>query len=313
AERGLFGSGDRGMMARIPGGADVEIFPTSADGDRFFSLFPFPNNPRGPYGANTYTEQLPASADGAIFSTKLDQNFEAFRKSHRFTSRYNFTDDATTLPVTGEALFSSLRALVRAQNLSLFLNSTLSTALSNEARFSYGRTRLGFNEVRNPFLRPSNKFPDAPFLLNAPTLSNATLPSGNPGYVSLGGLTEDRTGPIGQVIVSGYSPIGVDVYNFPQRRVNNTFQYADTLIYNLSKHHLTGGLDLRRVQLNSALDRNFRPIAVFGGTLDVAPFPQFNVNNQFIPNQKGFYLGSEFIALGSPTGFSQTLASASVA
>jgi len=37
-------------------------FPTAIEGDAVFSLLPFPNNPTGVYGANTYTELLPASA-----------------------------------------------------------------------------------------------------------------------------------------------------------------------------------------------------------------------------------------------------------
>src|SRR5215470_9824717 len=109
AERGLFGSGETGLPLRA-GNQPRPIFPTSIEGDSYFSLFPFPNNPRGPYAKNTYTEQLPASADGTIFSLKLDRQLRAFGKGHSFTGRYNFTDDGTRLPVTGEALFSTLRA-----------------------------------------------------------------------------------------------------------------------------------------------------------------------------------------------------------
>src|SRR5215468_3588478 len=159
--------------------SELQVFPTSIEGDSYFSLFPFPNNPRGAYGKNTYTEQLPASADGTIFSLKLDRQLRAFGKGHSFTGRYNFTDDGTTLPVTGEALFSTLRAHVRTQNLSLFVASALGRRSSNELRFSYGRTRLGFDESRDPFLRPSRLsggLRGVPFLLNARKLANATLP-----------------------------------------------------------------------------------------------------------------------------------------
>ena len=305
AERGLFGSGDRGLSVKLANNTTREAFPTSATGDAFYSLFPFPNNPRGPYGTNTYTEQLRANADGSIFSFRVDQNFKAFGKQHTFTSRYNFTDDDTTLPVTGEALFSSMRALVRTQNLSLFGSSTFTPRLANEARFSYGRTRLDFKEVRDPFLLPSDKLPNVPFLLNAPLLGNATLPSSaNPQY-SRQGNTEGATDPIGQVIVSGYSPIGVDVNNFPQRRVNNTFQFADTAKYNLLQHRLTFGVDLRRTQLNSTLERNFRSQALFTGSVDLAP--RLGFNNQFSQNQNGFFKGIDFVAVGAPAGFIQTL------
>lgn len=305
AERGLFGSGETGLRVRA-GNQLREVFPTSVAGDAYFSLFPFPNNPRGPYGANTYTEQLPAGADGTIFSLKLDQKLKAFGKEHSLTGRYNFTDDATTLPVTGEALFSTLRPRVRTQNLSLFLTSTPTLRLSNEARFSYGRTRLNFDEVRDPALLPS-KLSNVPFLLNARKLANSTFPSdGVTTYEPRPIGTEADTEPIGQVIVSGYSPIGVDVFNFPQRRVNNTFQIADTAIYSLTRHRLIGGVDFRRTQLNSRLDRNFRSVAYFSGSLDVSA--QLGVRNTLTPNQTGFYTGADFVAAGAATGFFQTQA-----
>jgi hypothetical protein len=309
AERGLFNSGESGLNIRV-GNQLREAFPTTVVGDAYFSLFPFPNNPRGPYAANTFTQQLPASADGMVFSFKLDQNLTAFGKTHALTGRFNFTDDRTTLPVTGEGLFSSLRARVRTQNLSLFFTSTLSPQISNEARFSYGRTRLEFDEVANylldefgqPFLRRSTRLPQEKFLLNTRRLLNATLPSDGETYYTIAGSnTEDITDPIGQVIISGYSPIGVDVFNFPQRRVNNTFQIADTAIYNLTNHRLIGGADFRRIQLNSRLDRNFRPVALFSGSLDITGV---------LRNQAGgireFPLGTDYLAVGAATGFFQT-------
>src|SRR5262249_48119419 len=54
AERGLFGTGDQGLIVVGP------VNPTSLGGDAVFSYFPFPNNPRGPYGPNTFTQILPA-------------------------------------------------------------------------------------------------------------------------------------------------------------------------------------------------------------------------------------------------------------
>jgi hypothetical protein len=299
AERGLFGKGETGLFV-----GTQPAFPTSTVGDSYFSLFPFPNNPRGPYALNTYTEQLPASADGSIFSIKLSQRTKAFDIEHSFTGRYNFTDDETTLPVTGEALFSTLRANIRTQNLSLFVTSALLDALSNEMRFSYGRTRLGFDEVRNPFLRSSSKLRDTPFLLNATKLSNNATPGEKMTVYQSGSDTESLdTSPIGQVIVSGFSPLGVDVFNFPQDRANNTFQFADTVIYNLTNHHLTGGIDLRRTQLNSRLDRNFRSIALFSGSLDIAGA----LRNQ-VDGSRPFFLGADFVAAGAATGFFQTQA-----
>lgn len=323
ADRGLFGSGDRGLTIN-----GVNSFPTSLPGNAFISLFPFANNVSGPYGASNYTEVLPASADGNIFSVKLDRNIRAFGKDHSLTGRYNFTDDNTILPVTNEALFSSLRALVRTQNLALSFNSALSSRAANQFRFSFGRTNLEFEEVRNPFLVPSSALPNTPFLLNAPLLVNASFPGRAPAYFSTGsntetglgsviGLTNTGTGPLGQVEVSGYSPIGVDVFNFPQGRTNNLFQYADTLIFNLRKHRFTAGFDIRRSQLNSFLDRNSRPLAVFSGAIDV-----FGLDlpiGRRLPELIGgkgsvclevacFYTGRDYLAAGAATGFFQSIA-----
>ena len=325
AERGLFGTGDRGVF--INGG---QAFPTSLTGNSFTSLFPFPNNPAGPYRGNTYTAVLPSSADGTIFSGKVDHNFKAFGKEHILSARYNFTDDDTILPVTNEAIFSSLEPQVRTQNLSLSIGSALSSRLANQFRFSFGRTNLKFKEVRDPFLVPSASLPNEPFLLNARLLFNASTP-GSPAFISvptsdtergfgsIPGLTTTGTGPLGEVQVSGYSTIGADVFNFPQGRTNNLFQYADTLIYNLNRHRITGGVDIRRSQLNSFLDRNSRPLAVFSGAVDVAGLAL--AVGQRLPEVIGrgaspvcvdaacFYIGRDYLAAGAATGFFQALRS----
>ena len=324
ADRGLFGTGDEGIIVN-----GSRAFSTSLTGNSFTSLFPFPNNGSGPYRGNTYTEVLPASADGTILSGKLDHNFKAFGKDHTLTARYNFTDDDTILPVTNEAIFSSLRALVRTQNFALSLNSVLTSRLANQFRFSFGRTNLKFEEVRNPFLIPSASLPNVPFLLNARLLFNASTP-GNPAFLSvpgtdtergfgaIPGLTTTGTGPLGQVEVSGFSTIGVDVFNFPQGRTNNLFQYADTLIYNLNRHRITAGVDIRRSHLDSFLDRNSRPLAVFSGAVDIAglAIPDGRRLPEVIGDKGGspvcftaacFYTGRDYLAAGAATGFFQTL------
>jgi len=316
-------TGDRGINeGGFRGG------PTSLLGDAFFSLFPFPNNPFGPYGPNTFTEVLRADATGNVLSGKLDwQNIKAFGRDHNLSTRYNFTDDDTILPVTGGAILSSLEPMIRTQNLSLIFNSELSPKLSNQFRASYGRTRLRFNEVPDPNLpkAKSDSFSDMPFLLNADILRNLTRVGFTPRFVSLTPdslsadeksscfnstldprkktvTTEDCIGPLGQLIVSGYSPVGVDVFSFPQSRVNNVFQFADTLISNWGKHQFTTGFDLRRVHLDSSVDRNFRPLAVFTGA-------RSSISNQSsgIPLNSNLE-GRDFVAVGAPTGFTQTLA-----
>jgi len=149
-QRGAFNSGDVGLSVNPLTGAQTFAFPTSAAGDAIISFFPFPNNPNGPYGANTFTEVVSASAQSKIASGKIDSNFKAFGKQHSFTARYNFTQDWRDIPAVGGALFARLRPRVRTQNFSTYLNTPeLTNRASNQLRLSYGRTRLIFDEGRD--------------------------------------------------------------------------------------------------------------------------------------------------------------------
>jgi Carboxypeptidase regulatory-like domain/TonB dependent receptor len=334
AQRGLFNSGASGLFFTpfhdingvFPIGSSNAFFPTAFGGDAIFSLFPFPNNPNGVYGANTFTQQLPASAEGRILSGKVDAVGKWRGRTQSFTARYNFTQDWRDIPVTGQALFSTLRPRVRTQNFSTFWNSEISSPgsshpLLNQLRASYGRTRLIFDENRDrTFLLPSqlglNNPEDERFLLNAPFLSNFTLPAGfgvpNTGPVDYFTFTgtdvQDLLGPVGQVAIAGFSPVGVDVFNFPQRRVNNTYQLADTITWSVgSGHNLTFGTDIRRTELISDLPRNSRPLITFNGTprvlFDFNPETGLGSNFRF----GNFLTGLDLAAAEAPTGFFQSL------
>lgn len=318
-ERGAFRSGATGIFLDPFTGQPTSTIPTSRNGAAIFSLYPFPNNVTGIYGANTYTQTLPASGDGTILSGKIDNNFHVRGREQSFTGRYNFADDSRDIPVTGGALFSSLKPKIRTQNLSLFLNSNLSASnavksVFNQVRLSYGRTRLRFDEIRDhEFLVPSRLFPSTPFLLNAPELLNVTAPLapgiGNNGpviYVSRPITVEDEIGPVGQVIIEGFSPVGVDVFNFPQRRVNNTYQFADQLTLRARSHSIVFGVDVRRTELNSELPRNARPQLTFNGAPrlvfenGIARFPTANDSNPIIR-------GQDLASIATPNNFFLTL------
>lgn len=324
AQRGAFSSGATGISQNPFTGQSVSAFPSTLGGDAVFSLYPFPNNPQGIYGDNTFTEQLPASARGTILSGKLDYIFRRAERVQQLTARYNFTNDWRDIPATGGALFSTLKPRVRTQNLSLFLNSELSgpdarTSLFNQLRLSYGRTRLRFDEVRDTeHLIPSNRFPNEPFLLNAPLLSNFTLPNfdavnsrfvPNTGpviYLNNTGTTEDALGgPVGQVTMAGFSPVGVDVFNFPQRRVNNTYQFADQLTLRRGDHNFVIGSDNRRTELNSILPRNFRPLLSFQGE------PQLAVGSGGLNISNNFIDAATLAAASAASGYFQTLTTGS--
>ena len=318
-QRGAFGTGATGIFRDPLTGQATSTIPSSRNGAAIFSLYPFPNNPNGVYGANTFTQVLPAGARGAVFSGKIDDNFKIRGREQSVTGRYNFTNDWQDIPVTGGAIFSTLKPRIRTQNLSLFFNSKLSapaatSSVFNQVRLSYGRTRLRFDEVRDPnFLIPSGAFPAVPFLLNAAELLNATTPI-VPGVPNTGPVTyvrqpitaEQELGPLGQVVVAGLSPLGVDVYNFPQQRINNTYQAADNLTWRTGNHSYTFGVDTRRTELNSDLPRVGRPLVTFNGAPRLVfengafRFPISSDLNQFIRPE-------DLAAIGAASNFYLTL------
>jgi hypothetical protein len=293
---------NNGSIRDSMGNVVPQVIPQTMFGAAIFSLFPFPNNPTGVYGANTFTQVLPASGRGAIASGKINYENPNKRLIQSFTTRYNFTQDWRDIPAAGDAIFAALRPAVGTQNLSTFLNSEFSgpnasTQVYNQVRLSYGRTRLRFDELRDPSLLPSRI--NQPFLLNARLLRDVasssvtstspvpfiqTSPTGGCVRGGLAGTTECVTGPLGQVNIAGFSPVGVDVFNFPQRRVNNTYQLADTMSIRESGKMAvtyTFGTDLRRSELNSDLPRNARPLISFVGT------PALVVNTANPPNGCG--------------------------
>jgi hypothetical protein len=326
-QRGLFNSGSRGLQqcqppnvfsngaCRDEDGDPVNFargFPTSSSGDTVFSLFPFPNNPNGIYGQNTYTQELSADARGRIISGKFDYNFGFRNRPQTFTARYNYTDDWRDLTDVGGAIFSAIRPVVRTDNISTYWTGGLTDNVSNEFRFSWGRTRLRFDELPDTtgFLRPVTRVTnaeEAQFLLNAPVLFNVTLPvsctptgclAGNSLQYTRAGTTENSyLGPVGQVIISGFSPVGVDVFNFPQQRRNNTFQFADTVRWQVGQQSIAFGTDIRRIYLDSNLPRNSRPLVSFNGGIRID-------EDNFIV---GFVNPIDLAAAGAASGSFQTL------
>jgi hypothetical protein len=284
-ERGLLRSGATGLARDPFTGAALEAYPTSSQGDALFSLFPFPNNPAGPYDSHTFSQELPADGLGYIVSARFDGSKQIAGRLHQFIARYNITDDYRDVPTVAGALFSTIRPNIRAQNVSLFANSILNppdaeTRISNQFFLSYGRTGFDFEERRDTgFLIPSrlnlNNLEDRRFLLNAHVLENRTLPGSSvvEYFRSPTTTVEARLGtpfelvpaPIGQIVIAGYSPIGVDVFTFPQTRTNNTYQVSDTVSVQRGDHSFSFGADLRRSELNSRLPRNSRALILFSG------------------------------------------------
>ncbi|PYS42362.1 MAG: hypothetical protein DMG14_04230, partial [Acidobacteria bacterium] len=178
-------------------------------GKGVFSLYPLPNNRYGPFGAHTYSEVKRHDADGTVFSYKSDYYLSS---KHSLAGRYNLTDDHALLPFTSDAFHSSLGTATRTQNISLFLNSRFEN-FGSGLRISYGRTQLGFP--------PQNS---SPFLFGSDVSNRlsgfVTQPIDTP-YGRFGPF--GSTGAIGQLMILPYSTVGIDVFNFPQGRVDNTY------------------------------------------------------------------------------------------
>ncbi|MEO8648391.1 MAG: TonB-dependent receptor, partial [Acidobacteriota bacterium] len=291
-ERGPFGTGATGIfvdpfLSATNPNSRISAVPNDFLGSGLIIVFPFANDPTGVYGANTFTQVLPAGGRGLTLSGRADYNFAPGDRPQLFTVRYNFTDDKKDIPAVNEALFSSVLSKIRTHNLSTFLNSRLNslnseTQLLNQFRFSIGRTHLNFAEIRDrQFMVPSLLFPNEPFLLNAPFRFNLTTPAasgvantGPVNYAStvpLAGTPVSTTaedffgGPVGQITVAGFSPVGTDVYNFPQDRKNTTLQLADGLTWQTGRHAVSVGADIRRTDLDSDLPRLSRTSLNFNG------------------------------------------------
>jgi hypothetical protein len=245
-------------------------------GREVLSLYPLPNNPNGPYGANTFTTRTPADNSGDILSIKLTHQISL---SSFLSGRLNFTDDGRVLPSVNQAIRSTLDSRTRSHNFSLIWDQALGHTISNQARFSFGRTLLNFCE-----------YPNNPFIFSAAGSADETLKSINRVPLTTG--TAD-TGPLGELLIEPFSPVGVNAFTFPQRRASNTFQYADSVSWSAGNHSIKFGASIRRYQLNSVLDRLYRPEAVFGyGTLN---------------NLQTLIPGVQVATLGVPSAVLQTI------
>jgi hypothetical protein len=92
------------------------------------------------------------------------------------------------------------------------------------------------NEARLSYIRRNLQFPE-----NDPTSPTA----GITGFFTLGGLS-----------------------NFPQGRVQNSFQFSDTLSWQTGRHSIKGGLDLRHIRLSNIAAFDSKGTFVFNNLSD---------------------------------------------
>jgi len=313
----------RGLSQLVGSG----LYPASLAGDAIFSLFPFPNDSAGPYGANSYTQTIASRQTAALSAFRLDHHFKAWNADHVVTGRANGIIERGNLPTTGDALYSSLAEHTSSNSTALLWSTNHGSAIANTFRFSFGKTWMDFPELRDAGLLPSGQFPGTSFLLNRPLLLNVTAngsgmprfisadPARNPDLSSILGQkqtgplsTEVFTGPVGEVRVAGFSTLGVDSFHFPLRRANSAYQWADTFSHTSGRQTFTTGFELWYIRLDSTADRNSRPRMDFGGELiqsrpALDPFPQPPFLRQLLSP-------SGAVAMGRPSAIYQTFANA---
>ncbi|HWI16498.1 MAG TPA: hypothetical protein VNT81_02035, partial [Vicinamibacterales bacterium] len=277
---------DERTLARLtPAPLLSTTFPVSLPGNAVLSLVPYPNNPAGPYGANTFTARNPADGTGDVYSAKFDRALGR-QWSNNLSVRYNATRETATLPAIGGAIDSTMRSHSTTQNIVASWNFLPLRSLTNNVRFAFGRTATSFDDLPSGRLPATGLFPNERMLLNAPMLLNLSTREDGPLLASAlsrpgrdsylnaiprAGESERFLGAIGELRIAGYSPIGVDSYRFPQQRNQRTYQISEQAAWTRGGNTLYFGFDVRRLRLLTAQARNTRPLLAFHGLRNALP------------------------------------------
>jgi len=304
-ERGAFGSGSTGMSIN-----GVPSVPSSVVGDAIFSLYPFPNDPLGPYGRNTYTAQLPNDGNGIRTLLRVDNRIRDFDGWIRF--RGNYSREKSVLGSTGGAIDSSIMPTIQNYGFS----EIISGATLNQAhtfRISGAGTVASLNPQAPNVLAPSANLllnltrlgaPQVNYVSAASQTGQQTLSS-----MGLGGVVQTTpiTGPVGQVVIDGFSPVGADAFSYPQKRNNITGQLSYAGVVTKHRNVYSFGAEWQPTRLDTTSGANARPLVEFAGLHNsgtgsivvTAPSGVADTNN---------FSGTTMAALGVPIGVLQTFA-----
>lgn len=251
-------------------------------GEAVQRLYPLPNNPGGPYGLNTFSQVASGSGGAYIFSSRLTHQFS---NETLLNARYNLTDDERFLPSVNGAINSTIRSEAGSHNLSLIVDLPRLRRVSSYARFSFGRSVLDFHETPGSPLLLSSKHRQKLRAVNEEDLR----------------VVKAATGPIGEVLIEPFSPVGVSAELFPQGRTNNTFQFADSSSWLRGDHFFKFGADIRRVHLDSFHDRFYRPQVIYG-----ASFAEF-LPTEGRAREQVPLTGLDLAMIGVPSALLQTI------
>jgi hypothetical protein len=265
------------VLATLPDGS----FPVTVPGDAVFSYYPFPNNPKGPFGVHTYTALLPVDGSGARWFAKLQETMpRSGEVGARAGFKYSHSIESSALPSSAGGINSMLNA--RIQNIDFVEYGGIET-LSSAHDF---RLAIGATVANLAPHAPSSGLQVAPLLLDVtPVTSGAVV--ANEQYVTaaspagsalLSGLgysnvphAENILGPFGQLALAGYSPVGIDPFFFPQRRVNITGQVAYAGSLTRGQKVYLFGAEVGPRGIDTENDPNVLPQIMFSGLRSVFP------------------------------------------
>ncbi len=300
--------------------------PPASGGDAIFSLFPFPNNPGGVYGANTFTQALPggrarakcsrskltatsnSAGSAAVHHRALQLHGRLAR--HPRDRRRDLLHPPPARPHAEQLVLPQQRTDPTRTRRARCSTKCASPTAARGLDFRRGaRHRVPQYRSIAPARRtlPPERAAHARTRRSRPP---PALPNNGSVDYSTAPRNSDRgqcSAPSGRSSIAGFSPLGVDVFNFPQQRVNNTYQIADTLTLRAGDHssRLRRGHAAHRTQQ--------RPAAQLAPAhhLRRRAAPRLRERRTFRLPQPGDSASSSdrktSPALGAPSGFFQTL------
>jgi Carboxypeptidase regulatory-like domain/TonB dependent receptor-like, beta-barrel len=205
----------------------------------YINLWPLPNGPLLGDGTGQfqYSPTVPTNEDNAL--VRIDHQLT---RNNSIFGRYEFDTDSTNALQNLPSL--SLDLASRRQYFTLQANSVLSPRAVNNARFAVNRTYSTYDPVISP---------------DAAKLS--FIPGQSLGALAIGGAS---FGNIQRTIAQLGSPSGGAIRSW----AFNTFQVGDDFTYLAGKHSLKAGVDIQRIQDNTALGNFVRGQYTFSSFAD---------------------------------------------
>jgi carboxypeptidase family protein/TonB-dependent receptor-like protein len=229
---------------------------TDPNAAQLMALFPLPNGVDFGDGTAQFIGVTPRISNGDFFTFKIDHQLSA---SDSLSVRYLLDDSDFTLT----------RFFPQFPNLSTN-RKTLATIeerkfiganIVNEARFGFNRST------------PSELVP----------IPGPNDPGGNISLIA--------GQPIGEVNVTGLSPVGTDRTN-PKQFFQNDFQFTDNLFLNLGRNNLKTGFSFDRFQFNGLSQSRTRGRLRFNSVADLVAFnPRSNGALEGTPLNSDFVRG----------------------